>query len=86
MNVTFTLVFFAAISFAAISFAECAIDERSPLSMHFRVLLLIVGEGGNSREVRPARRPAHVRGPAFLELLCRAMDRKALNSCRARQD
>src|ERR1700733_3368076 len=66
MDVTFTLGFFAAnpfaaISFVAVSFAESAIDERSPGSMHFHFLLLIVGVGGNSREVRPARRPAHVR-------------------------
>ena len=72
MDVTFTLGFFAAnpfaaISFVAVSFAESAIDERSPGSMHFHFLLLIVGEGGNSRQVSPARRPAHVRGALFPE-------------------
>src|SRR5471030_1381754 len=68
MDVTFTLGFFAqflfaAVSFAAAYFAKCAIDERSPRSRHFQFLLLIVGEGGNSRQVRPAQRPAHVRRP-----------------------
>src|ERR1700731_4308743 len=78
MDVTFTLVFFCSSlscggSFAAVYFTECTTDARSPLSMHFHFLLLIVGEGGNSREIRPAHRSAHVRGPLFPEPFRRAL-------------
>jgi nucleoside-diphosphate-sugar epimerase len=85
MDVTFTLGFFAqflfaAVSFAAAYFAKCAIDERSPRSRHFQFLLLIVGEGGNSRQVRPAQRPAHVRRPDVPEAVPqnRRIDRNTL--------
>jgi hypothetical protein len=74
MNVTYTLGFFCGNFFCGSFCAKCAIDERSALSTHFHFLLLIVVEGGNSRQVRPAHRPAHVRGSLFPEPFRRSVE------------